>query len=219
MTTTKVEPSYHHGDLPAALLGAVGDIVAEKGAANVSLREAARRAGVSHSAPAHHFGDKDGMLAAFCHQGFDVLGEQVGAALSVVADASPEVRIQAAGVAYVRFAAEHPAHFDVMFRTGLGTVEEASHDEMKNTGAMDLLKELVGEMVEAGRLPAEHAEHFAVSLWASAHGLASLWVDGAIAHMFPGMTLDELLDAAFGEAMLMFRATSLGEGIAPELQG
>ena len=95
MTTTKVEPSYHHGDLPAALLGAVGDIVAEKGAANVSLREAARRAGVSHSAPAHHFGDKDGMLAAFCHQGFDVLGEQVGAALSVVADASPEVRIQA----------------------------------------------------------------------------------------------------------------------------
>ena len=213
MTTATPESSYHHGDLPSALLAAVGDIVIEKGAANVSLREAARRAGVSHSAPAHHFGDKDGMLAAFSHQGFDVLAAEVGAALEVVAGEPPEVRIQAAGAAYVRFAAANPAHFDVMFRTGLGSVEEASHDEMKNTGAMDLLKELVGEMVVEGRVPAEHAEHFAVSLWASAHGLASLWVDGAIPHMFPGMTLDELLDAAFGEAMLMFRATSLGESV------
>ena len=72
-------PTYHHGDLPNALLAAVGDIVEENGVANVSLREAARRAGVSHSAPAHHFGDKEGMLAAFAERGFDILASEMAA--------------------------------------------------------------------------------------------------------------------------------------------
>ena len=203
--TTQHQSTYHHGDLPNALLEAVGDIVSEKGAANVSLREAARRAGVSHSAPAHHFGDKDGMLVAFCHQGFAMLGQAMQETLEPMADAPVEDRIQASGATYVRFAAEHPAHFDVMFRTGLGSVDEASHGEMKNTGAMDLLKGLVGELVAEGSVSADDLEPFAVSLWASAHGLASLWVDGAIPEMFPGMDLDDLLATAFGDARPMYQ--------------
>ena len=61
---------YHHGDLRNSLLRAVEDIILEKSVAELSLREAARRAGVSHSAPAHHFGDKNGLLAAFAEEGF-----------------------------------------------------------------------------------------------------------------------------------------------------
>ena len=68
--------NYHHGDLQNALLQAVGEIIEEKGVGAVSLREAARRAGVSHSAPAHHFGDKIGMLTAFARKGFEEFGSR-----------------------------------------------------------------------------------------------------------------------------------------------
>ena len=69
--------AYHHGNLPEALLVAVDEIVIAQGLGNVSLRAVARRAGVSHSAPAHHFGDKDGLLAAYAAQGFSMLADSV----------------------------------------------------------------------------------------------------------------------------------------------
>ncbi len=197
LSTTGHHP-YHHGDLPNALLAAVGEIVAEKGAGNVSLREAARRAGVSHSAPAHHFGDKDGMLVAFAHQGFELLGSQMQAAFDELGDVGPEERINVAGDAYVRFADANRAHFDVMFRTGVVALESASHDEIEHHGPMALLDELVGEMADAGRVTRSEMQALAVCLWSSAHGLACLWVDGAIRDMFPEMKLDDLLDTAFG---------------------
>jgi AcrR family transcriptional regulator len=207
---TKAHAGYHHGDLPNALLEAVGEIVEEKGAANVSLREAARRAGVSHSAPAHHFQDKDGMIAAYCHQGFAILGAQMAEAFEPLADASPEERIAVAGATYVRFADEHRAHFDVMFRSGLQSIDIASHDELAEQGAMNLLNGLVGELVESGILDESDAEVFTVSLWGLAHGIASLWVDGAISKMFPDMTLDGLLGRAFGDSRLAYEAVSRG---------
>lgn len=204
VTDTQHDP-YHHGDLPNALLAAVGDIVEEKGAANVSLREAARRAGVSHSAPAHHFGDKEGMLAAFCHQGHQILAAEMQAAFTDAGDAPPDRRISVAGEAYVRFADAHRAHFDVMFRTGLAEVTMASHHEFQEQGAMALLRGLVDELVVMGVAEPEEAEAVAVCLWSSAHGLASLWVDGAIADAFPGLTLDELLEQAFGPSQIALR--------------
>lgn len=209
-TDTQPEAGYHHGDLPNALLAAVGDIVEEKGAANVSLREAARRAGVSHSAPAHHFGDKDGLIAAYCHQGFGLLAQRMAAQFAELDDADLEARVAAAGKAYVRFAAENPAHFDVMFRTGLQSVSAAAHDELEEGGAMSLLQGLVAELVDAGTLESEDADVFAVSLWGIAHGLASLWVDGAIEQMYPEITLDELVERVFGPSQLGLRAIAVG---------
>jgi AcrR family transcriptional regulator len=206
---TKTQDSYHHGDLANALLVAVGEIVDEKGAAAVSLREAARRAGVSHAAPAHHFGDKDGMIVAFCHQGFEILSRQMADAIAGAADVPPEERIALLGATYVRFADEHRAHFDMMFRTGLDVVDDASHHELEENGGMDLLRGTVAELVEAGKLAPGDAEAFAVALWSQAHGLASLWVDGAIPKMFPDMPLEDILDKAFGESRLGFVAASL----------
>src|SRR5215204_3484793 len=104
---------YHHGDLPRVLLEAAVQAIAEVGPAAVSLRELARRTGVSHAAPAHHFGDKAGLLTAVATDGFERLAatlretyQETGSFLEV-------------GVAYVRFAVTHRAHFEVMFRPEL----------------------------------------------------------------------------------------------------
>jgi AcrR family transcriptional regulator len=104
---------YHHGDLPRALLDAAIQAILEVGPAAVSLRDLARRTGVSHAAPTHHFGDKAGLLTAVAADGFGRLAatlretyEATGSFLEV-------------GVAYVGFAVTHRAHFEVMFRPEL----------------------------------------------------------------------------------------------------
>lgn len=99
--------AYHHGDLRRALLAAALEAIEEVGPTALSLRDLARRAGVSHAAPAHHFGDKAGLLTALAAQGFDLLAQ----ALVQAGDDLLE-----AGVAYVDFAVRHRAYFEVMFR-------------------------------------------------------------------------------------------------------
>ena len=78
----------------------------------------ARRAGVSHSAPAHHFGDKNGLLAAFALEGFQALGAEMAKAMAAAAK-DAHGGMDAIGMAYVMFAVNHPAHFDVTFRSGI----------------------------------------------------------------------------------------------------
>src|SRR5918995_5895636 len=104
---------YHHGDLPRALLEAAVEAIEEVGPAALSLRDLARRAGVSHAAPAHHFGDKAGLLTAVAAQGYQLLADTLTAARQRSAD------FLEVGVAYVRFAVDHRAHFEVMFRPDL----------------------------------------------------------------------------------------------------
>src|SRR4029453_17310460 len=113
--TTVPSPStdarpYHHGDLPRALLEAAVEAAAEVGAAAVSLRDLARRAGVSHAAPAHHFGDKAGLLTAVATEGFELLADELTDARDTGAD------FLGIGVRYVGFAVDHRAHFEVMYR-------------------------------------------------------------------------------------------------------
>lgn len=96
---------YHHGDLRRAILTAALDVIAADGPSALSLRDLARRAGVSHAAPAHHFKDRTGLLTAIAAEGFGLLAGAIGEAAD----------LKDAGVRYVRFAREHPAHFQVMF--------------------------------------------------------------------------------------------------------
>src|SRR5258708_2170231 len=103
-------PNYHHGDLHAAILSEAARLVAERGADRVSLRELARGAGVSHAAPAHHFVDRRGLFTALAAQGFALLTEALTNARGHFADAA---------LAYVRFALEHPGHYQVMFNKSL----------------------------------------------------------------------------------------------------
>src|ERR1700746_2260366 len=103
-------PTYHHGDLRAAILTEAASLVDERGADRVSLRELAREAGVSHAAPAHHFTDRRGLFTALAAEGFALLAK-------ALTDARPDF-IDAA-LAYVRCAIEHPGHYAVMFDRSL----------------------------------------------------------------------------------------------------
>src|SRR5271170_6750284 len=113
--------SYHHGDLRTAILTEAARLVAERGADRISLRELARGASVSHAAPAHHFTDRRGLFTALATQGFALLTDARG-------------HFADAALAYVRFAIEHPGHYQVMFNkslldvsdTGLAAAEAAA---------------------------------------------------------------------------------------------
>jgi AcrR family transcriptional regulator len=117
VNVTTATDRYHHGDLPNALRAAAVEVIEERGLGGFSLREVARRAGVSHNAPAHHFGDTRGLLTSLAVEGFDVLYAAASAAAEIHAD--PVERLMAIGSAYLDVAKSHRAHCDVMFRVDL----------------------------------------------------------------------------------------------------
>lgn len=111
---------YHHGDLPTTLLRAVGQIIAEEGVGGVSVRAVARRAGVSHAAPAHHFGDRGGLLAAYAADSFVRLRRVMEEAVAAVpATGTAADALRAMGRAYIAFGGRHPGAYNVMFRPEL----------------------------------------------------------------------------------------------------
>src|SRR5215471_13626776 len=122
-TTSTPGRPYHHGGLRAALISAALEAIAEHGAASLSLRELARRAGVSHAAPAHHFGDKTGLLTAVAAEGYQLLADATSTAWQRTGS------FLEVGVAYMRFATTHPAHFAVMFRPDLHRTGDAALSE------------------------------------------------------------------------------------------
>ena len=200
MTATK--DTYHHGDLRRALLDALEEIVSERGVEGVSLRETARRAGVSHSAPAHHFGDLEGMLNAMAAEGYDMLGAAMGEAIGAV-DASGSAPaheyLRALGSAYLHFATDHPAHYDVMFRSGKG--EDMDWDEYQKTPAgagavatFGPLAVIIGKLVEEGVIAAENGRYAATMLWGMCHGIAALWIDNRLQGFYEDHTIGQLID-------------------------
>ncbi|MDY7105407.1 MAG: TetR/AcrR family transcriptional regulator [Actinomycetota bacterium] len=161
------ERPYHHGDLRRALIESALAVLAEDGPAAISLRDLARRAGVSHAAPTHHFGDKRGLFTAIAVEGYDLLA----AALVDEWDRSHD--FAALGVTYVVFAVEHRGHFGVMFRPDL---VDGDDPELVRAGnrARDQLYGPIGGSEGPGAADA------AIAAWALVHGLAQLWVNGAI---------------------------------------
>ena len=134
-----VERNYHHGDLRAALLIAARSIVEEQGAEAFTLREAARRAGVSHGAPAHHFGDKTGLLTALAAQVVLERVEQVEAA-KLAAGSNPRDQLKACGMAHIDFLISHP-HLEGLCR----------RDNLVNRSdpaLQDLLQRMTANLIE-----------------------------------------------------------------------
>lgn len=117
------DTAYHHGDLPNALRRAAVDVIDERGLGAFSLREVARRAGVSHTAPAHHFGDMRGLLTAVAIEGFEALHRATTDACDGIHD--PVARLTAIGQAYVRLAQSNHAHCEVMFRADVVDADDA----------------------------------------------------------------------------------------------
>lgn len=183
MDRTKSRPAYHHGDLRRALLDSAIAIVSSEGIAAISLREVARRAGVSHAAPYNHFADKAALLCAVAEEGFkDLQGAMVNAAAR--ADLSPLERLRQVGVAYVLFAADHPAHFRVMFSPEVagGKASPALQEAGRATFA-----HLFEGLSHAANLSPQATMDTALTAWATVHGLAMLWIDGQLGWVEAGV--------------------------------
>lgn len=140
------------------------------------MREVARRAGVSHQAPYHHFGDREGIMVAIADEGFQGLRREMEKAAAASAD--PIKRLHAIGFAYVTFALSHPSHFKVMFRSELAPLE--SHAE-----AMARADSCFGLLVSVANAASEHRfgrvdPAFPLAAWSLAHGLATLMLEGKL---------------------------------------
>ncbi|WP_257446938.1 TetR/AcrR family transcriptional regulator [Archangium lipolyticum] len=171
---TADKPRYHHGDLRRALLDASLALISEEGFGALSLREVARRAGVTHAAPYRHFPDKEALLVAVAEEGFRAMTARMKERMG--RESTPEGRLLACGVAYVLFAMEHPAHFRVMFGPHFTHPPELSSAD----GDVDSFGLLVGALSEAqraGMVREGDNQLFALSCWSMVHGLASLLVD------------------------------------------
>lgn len=185
--------TYHHGDLPNALMDAVEDIMARDGLHAVSLRAAARHVGVSHAAPAHHFGDLSGLLTAVAERAHQRFGAALEQACHAAADQGVEQRMMAIGQAYLDFAVANPAVFTVMFRADLVA---RSSDETGGPPARGF--EVLTEQIAAG-LGTDESDRpdvwrLAMMAWSGVHGAAMLWLQGTPTAMRPDVTLDQMFD-------------------------
>ncbi len=165
---------YHHGDLRRALIDAAVDLIRSRGVAGCTLREAARRAGVSVAAPYRHFQSKQDLLAAVALEGFQRFGAALGEGIAG-ADGDAFDQLTAIGRSYVRFATANPSFIEVMFGTGLsslseypelGEAAEAAHDHLLRT--VESCLQLLGGDSEV------NADVLAVMAWSMVHGLSSL---------------------------------------------
>mgnify|MGYP001820520752 CR=1 FL=1 len=165
------EKTYHHGDLAQELRLVAADLIAERGAAGFSLREVARRAGVSHAAPTHHFGDATGLLTAVAIDALEHLHTAVSAAAEGLDD--PRDRLIAMGRAYVEASIAHPGHCAVAFRHDLVNADDPAYLEAADTAhggffaTVAEIAEVVDEPFDVG---------IATSLgWATMQGLVELY--------------------------------------------
>jgi AcrR family transcriptional regulator len=169
---------YHHGDLRSALLRAAEQELARTGIEGFSLRAVAKRAGVSHAAPAHHFGDVGGLLTALAAEGFRrFLSMQRQAMREAAGD--PRSQLLASGLGYVRFAAAAPALFRLIFSSDRPDFEDAELSAAAGD-SYDMLSRLVLETT--GRDPATDRDALRdlQSVWAMAHGVADLLAAGRL---------------------------------------
>jgi AcrR family transcriptional regulator len=175
---------YHHGDLRAALLAAAEHVLLERGVEGFTLRECARRAGVSHAAPAHHFGDASGLLTEFAALGYARMAAMMQAARDA-AGSDSRAALVGVGLAYIEFAVTHRAQFALMFRS---SVIDRNHSQVAR-GAGDCFDHLQQTLAQASAPGAALHEGFlnrALLAWSAVHGFAALALNGNLNHMLPG---------------------------------
>src|SRR5712672_2723424 len=151
---------YHHGDLRATCLRAAIELLEEAGAAGLSVRAVARRAGVSPGAPYRHYADRDALVSAVAAEGYRELAGYLSAA-----HPSPSTPDDLAAVAFVQFALEHPALFRTMFS------DPCDGDSSERVAATTAIAEYVGALVRRA-FPGGDPDALSSAIWAVVHGLA-----------------------------------------------
>jgi AcrR family transcriptional regulator len=192
--------------LRATLLSVAQSMIEHEDVSAISLREVARRAGVTPGAPYHHFPSRSALLAALAEQGFATLGEAMNRAAGAAFSATPLERLTAIGTAYLRFALEHRAHYRVMFlpeiptEPALGSLQEA---------ALGTLLRLVDTVHALAPTASRHQALMAsVACWSMAHGFVVLWNDGLLAHT-PSLPEREVMITSVGRMLAAAAQTNV----------
>ena len=183
-------PSEQHGDVRRLVLDAAIAIIELEGAESLSMREVARRAGVSHQAPYHYFSDRSGIFAAISEEGFTGLAQ---AFRDVHETEMPAAK--AGFIAYLNFAREHVGHFRVMFRNDICGVTTHALTQTAADSAFDELRLMVSR-ITGPEIDPNKAFTFAAMLWSLSHGLATLVIDGPLPNKVPpGTDLESQIQA------------------------
>ena len=173
---------YHHGNLRQALLEEAAEAIREGGIGRLSLRDLARRAGVSHGAPARHFADKAALLTALAT---DALERFQAALLGGMAEAGDSAldRHRAIGMGYVRFAIEHPAYFRLMTGRRDFFEPDAGFDAAYQR-LFETIREATIAAQQEGWAAGRDPDDLLLTSWSVVHGFAMLWVEGGIQGYF-----------------------------------
>jgi AcrR family transcriptional regulator len=182
------------------------DVVATQGPGHLSLRALARSAGVSHAAPAHHFGDKSGVFTAIATEGFELLHE---IQVRTLAGVQPSDSLFPLAVNYVLFAIEHPSHYEVMWREDL-----YNRSDPALVAARQRVFEVLYQSVEAGTggLEPQQFRGAVAAAWSIVHGFATLWLSGNLAEFLGSDPVKASEEVARG---LLAVATATAEQIQP----
>jgi AcrR family transcriptional regulator len=189
--------SYHHGGLRAALIRSAREILESEGYEALTLRAAARGAGVSQAAPYNHFADKAALLAAVAAEGFQDCVAAMRREMDAAAD--PQARLKATGIAYVAFATLNPALFKLMFAFNAHQESGDAGLDAARKAAYEVLRGAVHSVQVSSSHPPAHEELESLRSWALVHGLATMINEGTIAPDFYGArSARELITALMG---------------------
>jgi AcrR family transcriptional regulator len=175
VTRKKPKPAYHHGNLRAELIDCGLRLIQEKGIRALTLREIGTRLGVSRSAAYRHFADKAALLSSISEAGFIEFGNALETAKFSTSD-DFRSRLQAMGAAYLQFASEHRAHFEVMFGE---PPEPGCPPSEAGARAFGILEQTIREGQERGEVRAGDSTVLARCVWAMVHGASMLQLDSA----------------------------------------
>lgn len=176
--SVKPEGQWRHGDLRASLIAWGTHLIDTKGLAGMSMREAARLAGVSQGAPLHHFGNRDGLLAAIAAQGFRDMVALRQRRLDAVAGDDQAGRLRAVMLVYIEFALKHPARFALMY--GQQIPRRKRFPELLEAGlaSFTLLRSVVAPFLPQADRDGLSDDELAFAIWATTHGVATLAQNG-----------------------------------------
>lgn len=169
-------------------------LIDEQGLGGLSFREMSRRAGVSHQTPYHHFANREGILAAIAHDGFTRLNARLGKVRETDRRKRPAEILRNVIRAYMIFAVENPVHYGVMFRPEL--VDLKRHPETREQ-VNQSFQRLVDSVVACHPSIAHNEKRLmeiANALWAAAHGVATIWLDGPLRVKSPDISIMSFID-------------------------
>ena len=172
---------YHHGDLRRVLIDAALQLVGEGGPDAVSVREAARRAGVSAGAPFRHFPSRDALMTAVAEEAQRRFRAEIEAALSEAPASDPLAKFRCLGLAYLRWAMRNPTHFEIISSRRFFDHDRAANVSRDNTELIDMTERALAEAFARGQLRASDLKQVQIAGRALVYGFARMQIDGHFA--------------------------------------